>query len=58
MSKRLDLFDLIKGIAIFLVVFGHSIQYGAGNTFLLNQDFFLNPVFIFIYSFIYSYSIF
>jgi fucose 4-O-acetylase-like acetyltransferase len=39
--------DFLKGIAIFLVVYGHCIQY-AGNG---KNNFFHDPVFIFIYSF-------
>lgn len=50
-NNRIDLLDLIKGFAIFLVVFGHSIQYGSGSDYQLNGGFFLNPVFSFIYSF-------
>lgn len=47
LSKRNQKIDLLKGIAITLVVWGHSIQY-------LKKDgisFFENPVFIIIYSF-------
>lgn len=39
--------DFIKGFAIFLVVWGHAIQYLNNGEF----DFFKHPVFIFIYSF-------
>lgn len=39
--------DIIKGIAILLVLLGHTIQYTSLNTF----DFFENKIFIFIYSF-------
>ncbi len=39
--------DIVKGIAIFLMLWGHCIQYCALNSF----DFFENPVFKFIYSF-------
>jgi fucose 4-O-acetylase-like acetyltransferase len=41
-----DLFlDKLKGVAMFLVVWGHCIQYSS------DSDFFHNPVFIIIYSF-------
>lgn len=39
--------DIVKGAAIFLMLWGHCIQYCALNDF----DFFENPVFKFIYSF-------
>ena len=39
--------DILKGVAIFLVVFGHCIQYCSQGYF----DFFENKVFIFIYTF-------
>lgn len=44
-------FDLIKGIAIILVVFGHCIQYGSGDTFYNTESYFDNLVFKAIYSF-------
>lgn len=47
MIKRNEKIDFLKGLAIFLVVYGHSIQYCMDN----NQDFFQNPIFKFIYSF-------
>lgn len=50
-NHRVDLLDLTKGFAIFLVVFGHVIQFGSGKDFLSNREFFLDPVFSFIYSF-------
>ena len=45
-ERRLYL-DIVKGFAIFLMLWGHCIQYCALNDF----DFFENPVFKFIYSF-------
>ena len=39
--------NIVKGVAIFLMLWGHCIQYCALNDF----DFFENPVFKFIYSF-------
>ena len=46
-NKRNEKIDFLKGIAIFLVVYGHIIQYCIKD----GQDFFLNPVFKTIYSF-------
>ena len=43
--------DIVKAVAIILVVFGHCIQYGSGSEFLSSTAFFENKVFIFIYSF-------
>ena len=42
-SRNLYL-DVVKGIAIILVVFGHNIQYGSFEC--NNGDFFENPLFI------------
>jgi fucose 4-O-acetylase-like acetyltransferase len=39
--------DILKGITILLVVWGHSIQYANNG----NIDFFTNPIFVFIYTF-------
>lgn len=49
--KRNKKIDIIKCIAIFLVVYGHSIQYGSGEEVLKNGDFFFNTLFKVIYSF-------
>lgn len=46
-NNRNDFIDYLKGVAIFLVIWGHAIQYSPHNNF----DFLLNSVFIFIYSF-------
>ena len=51
MQSRINYIDSIKGIAIILVILGHSIQYGNGDSYLLNSTFFLNPFFKYIYSF-------
>lgn len=49
-GKRDAYLDIVKGIAIFAVVFGHCIQFGSGAEFL-NGHFFYNDVFFrFIYS--------
>lgn len=50
-TKRLVLLDLIKGVAIFLVVFGHSIQYTSGAHFLKTDSYYMDFVFKVIYSF-------
>jgi fucose 4-O-acetylase-like acetyltransferase len=44
--KRIEFIDLLKGFAIFLVLWGHSLQYLRNNS-----DFFHNTIFEFIYSF-------
>ena len=47
-AKRNVFIDIIKGVAIFLMLWGHCIQYCVSNS---NVDFFENPVFKIIYSF-------
>lgn len=45
-KQRIEYIDALKGLAIFFVLWGHSLQY------LKNEaDFFHNPIFEFIYSF-------
>jgi len=44
-------FDIIKGIAIILMVLGHSIEFGGGLVYRDSGDYFNNPLFLFIYSF-------
>jgi fucose 4-O-acetylase-like acetyltransferase len=51
MTTRIEWIDALKGIVICLVVFGHNIQYGSGEAFLLEKEFYNNNVFKFIYSF-------
>lgn len=46
-SKRFPFVDFLRGVAIFLMLWGHSIQYSCGGQF----DFFENIVFKTIYSF-------
>lgn len=48
--KRNRVLDILKGLTIILVVFGHSIQYGSGYYFT-NEIYFDNPLFKIIYSF-------
>jgi fucose 4-O-acetylase-like acetyltransferase len=45
-GNRIQYWDIVKGIAITFVVWGHVIQFGGANI-----DIFKNKVFIFIYSF-------
>ena len=50
-NNRILWIDVLKGILIILVVFGHNIQFGSGNNMLSNELYFENSVFRFIYSF-------
>lgn len=50
-NKRNNFLDFIKGIAIILVVLGHSIQYGNGAYYFRNSLFYENVLFKVIYSF-------
>lgn len=50
-KERSAFLDLMKGIAIILVVLGHAIQYGSGINFLTNNFFYERVVFKVIYSF-------
>lgn len=50
-GQRNSALDLIKGIAIILVVFGHSIQYGSGEEFYSSKAYFEHWFFQLIYSF-------
>jgi len=50
-KERIGYFDLLKGIGILLVVWGHCIQYGNGGEFLVEDAYFDNGLFQFIYSF-------
>lgn len=51
MLKRNEKIDVLKGIAILLVVFAHFIQFGSGQDFFANKLFFDNVIFKTIYSF-------
>lgn len=51
MKERNFYIDFIKGLAIILVIVGHSIQYGFGQSYLENELFFDNWIFRFIYGF-------
>ena len=50
-NNRIIFIDLVKAIAIILVVLGHCIQYGSGNVYLRTEAFFDNILFKTIYSF-------
>lgn len=43
--------DIIKGIAILMVVLGHSLEYGGGLEYRDSGEYFNNPLFLLIYSF-------
>lgn len=50
-EKREELPDILKGIAILLVVIGHNIQYGTGQSYFETRQYFNNWAFKTIYSF-------
>ncbi len=50
-STRNPFLDFVKGVSIFLVVFGHCIQYGSGAGFLNDGEFFYDILFQTIYAF-------
>lgn len=50
-NERNKYIDIVKCIAIFLVVLGHCIQYGSGKLYIQNELFFDNIIFKIIYSF-------
>lgn len=50
-KKKSVLIDILKGFAIFAVLLGHSIQYGSGNAFLSNGEYWNDPIMKAIYSF-------
>lgn len=49
--QRDQYFDIIKGIAVIMMVLGHSIEYGGGLLYRDSGDYFNNPLFLVIYSF-------
>ena len=51
MGKRSVYLDVVKGVAIILVVFAHCIQFGSGEVFHATQQYFGDAVFSFIYGF-------
>ena len=51
-TKQRNLYlDIMKGISIFLVILGHSIQYGSKISYVENDLFFADSIFKLIYSF-------
>ena len=50
-TNRNTTIDILKGIAIILVIYAHCIQFGSGSDYLESQFFFNNQIFKFIYSF-------
>ena len=51
MKERNEYIDILKGIAICLMVFGHCIQLGNGSEYVSNELFFENLFFKLIYIF-------
>ncbi len=49
--QRIEWLDILRGILIILMVFGHNIQFGSGDVVYYEQLYFENVVFRFIYSF-------
>lgn len=50
-TNRNTTIDILKGIAIILVIYAHCIQFGSGSDYLESRFFFNNLIFKFIYSF-------
>lgn len=50
-TNRNTTIDLLKGIAIILVIFAHCIQFGSGLDYFESQSFYNNQIFKSIYSF-------
>ena len=50
MTKRNDFLDILKGILIISVVFGHALQYGSGSLFLQSELYWEHPLMRLIYS--------
>lgn len=51
MKQRNQFLDIVRGVTIILMVFGHCLQYGNGTEFIENSGFFYNRLFQLIYSF-------
>ena len=49
-KKRNGYFDFVKGVTIFLVVFGHALQYRSGYDYLASELYWDNPIMKAIYS--------
>lgn len=50
-NKRVPFIDMLKGIAVLLVIIGHTIENGLGGSYTEPEVFYNNPVHILIYSF-------
>ena len=50
-KNRNEYLDIVRGIAIILMIFGHCVQYGNGVEFSRPDHFFNNKAFQVIYSF-------
>ena len=50
LTNRNQFLDVLKGILILCVVFGHTIQYGSGNVFLQSELYWEQPLMRLIYS--------
>ena len=50
-TNRNTTIDILKGIAIILVIYAHCIQFGSGSNYLKSLFYFNNQIFKFIYSF-------
>lgn len=50
-KKRNDYIDIVRGFAIFIMILGHSIQFGFGPEYLSSKEYFSNFIFKFIYGF-------
>lgn len=51
MKQRNQYLDILRGVALIFMVFGHCLQYGNGTEFIQTSGFFYNRVFAVIYSF-------
>ncbi len=50
-TKRNYRIDVLKGLAVFLMVVGHCIQFGSGIHYFEEKQYFYNIIFKMIYSF-------
>lgn len=50
-TKRSQFLDIMKGIGIFLMIFGHAITSANGNLYRREASFWYDPVYKFIYTF-------
>lgn len=49
-SERNEYIDFVKGIAIYMVIFGHALQYGSGSEYLANGLYWDNQIMKAVYS--------